>query len=445
MRHCTCTGNLSMVPHDTATGSCSWCKRWDTDNHYRTSMGGTKLKAKQPKRTISKKATEVLAPPCWYRSLEVLKISVCQSCTGNKDVPLTMCSRFSEPCFTGVYNPKEGRSCMKCEVPAEERNPPPEPSLLQLTSPSLSVNMVMPSNKRPHVYRGGILQIWLTNACDRSCFNCTQLSNLAGKPRFMTPDQFRVAVASLKDYFGVVAVFGGNPMISPHFEEICRDLRAAIPWEQRGLWSNHPKGKGRTAAITFNPRYSNLNTHCSQEAYDEFARDWPESKSYLKGLDSDSRHSPPFVAMKDVIADEAERWRLIQDCDINKNWSAMICVFRGQLRGFFCEIAASQAMLHQDEPDYHDTGLPITPGWWKQGQEAFAGQIKKHCHECGIPLRGHGELANNPDGKEQVSQTHAANYKPKRPGRIVEVVDNLIQLGSPLVRITDYIQNGAIA
>ena len=303
--------------------------------------------------------------------------------------------------------------------------------------------MVMPSDKRP-VYRGGVLQIWITNACDRSCFNCTQCSNLAGKPRFMTPDQFRLAASSLKDYFGVVGVFGGNPTLHPRFEDICRDLRAAIPWEQRGLWSNHPKGRGRTAAITFNPAFSNLNVHQSQEAHDEFARDWPECRPYLKGLDSDSRHSPPFVAMKDVIPDEAERWRLIQGCDINKDWSAMICVFRGQLRGFFCELAASQAMLHQDEPDYPDTGVPITAGWWKQGQAAFAEQIKKHCHECGVPLRGHGALANDESGTEQVSGTHAAAYKPKRPGRRVEVVTGLIQLGRPLTKATNYIENGAI-
>lgn len=305
----------------------------------------------------------------------------------------------------------------------------------------LPVEMVMPSQKRPHIYRGGILQIHVTRACDRACNNCTQGSNLKGRVEFISPDLFRCAVESLKDYFGVVGIFGGNPCLHPQFDELCKILRGAIPFEQRGLWSNHPKGKGKVAAVTFNPAFSNLNVHQSQEAYDEFAHDWPQCRPYLKGLDSDSRHSPPFVAMRDVIPDEADRWRLIQDCDINRNWSAMVGVFRGQLRGWFCEIAGAQASLHQDEPEYPDTGVPITPGWWKQGQDAFAHQIKKHCHECGVPLRGRGALANG-DEPSQFSETHASIYRTR--GGKTEQATELIQLGSPLKRITDYIENGSI-
>jgi hypothetical protein len=299
--------------------------------------------------------------------------------------------------------------------------------------------MVMPSERRP-VYLGGILQIWVTRACDRACFACTQGSNLAGKPEFMSVDQFRCAVESVRDYFGVIAMFGGNPTIHPQFDELCKVFREKLPWERRGLWSNHPLGKGRHCAITFNPRYSNLNVHQSQEAYDQFARDWPDCKPYLKGLDSDSRHSPPFVAMKDVIPDEAERWKLIGNCDINRNWSSMIGVFRGQLRGWFCEIAGAQSMLHQHDENYPDTGVPIVPGWWKQPQLAFEKQIAKHCHECSVPLKGYGALANS-GPTEQVSETHRGIYTPKRKDRPVELVTELIQLGKPLARATDYLEN----
>lgn len=308
-----------------------------------------------------------------------------------------------------------------------------------LDKPTMPVRMVMPRDYREGIYLNGILQIHVARACDRACNNCTQGSNLKGPANFMSIDQFKIAVQSLSDYFGVVGIFGGNPCIHPQFGELCRILRGVIPWEQRGLWSNHPKGNGAHAAITFNPAYSNLNVHQSQEAYDEFCRDWPESISYLKGLDTDSRHSPPFVAMRDVIPDEQERWKLIQNCDINKNWSAMIYVFRGQLRGSFCEIAAAQAMLHQDDPDYPDTGVPIVPGWWKQGQEAFEQQIRKHCHECGIPLRGYGALANS-DEPTQYSATHAGIMKLR--GGASEQVTDLLQLGRPLKRMTDYIENG---
>ena len=82
-----------------------------------------------------------------------------------------------------------------------------------------------------------------------------------------------------------------------------------------------------------------------REAYDEFRRDWPEARPF--GLDKDSRHSPVYLDMTELVPDEAERNRLISGCDINQHWSAMIGVFRGQLRGYFCEIAGAQAMLKQ--------------------------------------------------------------------------------------------------
>lgn len=308
--------------------------------------------------------------------------------------------------------------------------------------PALPITLLSPREKRPHVWRQGILQIWITRTCDRACYGCTQGSNLGGKPEIMTPDQFKIAVDSIKDYWGVVGIFGGNPVTSPYFDEICKILRGTIPYEQRGLWCNHPQGKGRQARITFNPSVSNLNVHQSQEAWDEFARDWPESKTYLKGLDCDSRHSPPYVALKDVVEDEKERWDLISKCDINKNWSAMIGVFRGQVRGWFCEIAGAQSMLHQHEPDYPDTGVPITPRWWDRPIDDFSHQVKKHCHECGIPLKGYGALANT-GPSEQVSKIHESIYIPKRRDRNVELVTTKAQLGvKSLPVITDYIDNG---
>lgn len=309
---------------------------------------------------------------------------------------------------------------------------------------SVPVKMTMPSEKRP-VWRGGVIQIWITRACDRMCYGCTQASNLGGKAEFIAVDQFRAAVETLKDYWGVVGIFGGNPVLHPQFDKICGILRDAVPWEQRGLWCNHPKSKGAIAAATFNPAVSNLNVHQSQEAWEAFASSWPESKPYLKGLTSDSRHSPPWVAMKDVIPDEEERWRLIDNCDINRYWSAMIGVFRKELRAWFCEIAGSQAMLHQHELDYPDTGLPVASGWWKRPHADFEIQIRKHCHECGIPLKGYGALANSGPA-EQVSETHKAVFAPRERDRKVELVVLREQLKEGnLPRVTDYIENSAVS
>lgn len=314
--------------------------------------------------------------------------------------------------------------------------------------------MKSPRDPRP-VWRGGVLQIWVTRACDLACTSCTQASHLAGKPGFMTPEQFEQACQSLcgktwggktywaeSPYFGVVGMFGGNPCVHPQFEQLCRIMRKYIPFDQRGLWSNNLMGHGVTCRKTFNPDVSNLNVHQSKEAYEEMLRDWPFCQP--KGLHEDSRHSPPFVAMQDMedMTDD-ERWALIGDCDVNQRWSALIGVFRGNLRAWFCELAGSQAMLHENEPDYPDTGKAVEPGWWNQGIEAFEAQVRYHCFACGHPLRGHGDFART-GTTDYVSKTHAGIYKLKRPaGKTVRVVTRRAELGDTVSAATQYLPGEA--
>ena len=297
-------------------------------------------------------------------------------------------------------------------------------------------NMVAPSDSRPGIWRGGILQIMVTRACDMACHGCTQGSQFGGKPAVMTPDQFQTAIDSLEGYFGVIGVFGGNPCTSPYFDDYCRILRGSVPYDQRGLWCNHPRGKGAVCRATFDPRHSNFNVHLSSDAYDEFARDWPESLPHLKGIAEDSIHGSPWVAMRDVVPDEDERWRLISQCEINRYWSALIGVVRGELRAFFCEIAYAQAALHADNPDWArtgkpmpDTGLPVTPGWWRKPMSEFAEQVNVHCHNCGVPLKRRGQLAVG-GTHEEVSETHLSIARPKVRDRPVRVVS----IGGPIAR-----------
>ena len=416
---------------------CPFCHHWRNTPGFGADVRPAKIGAAPPRpRQAGSPAPTTFTLPCVHRSTQPIGEQVkCRKCANLPAMDVYRCDIHGKCVVPNAPKSNDIKCCRFCT----ERIAEPVSSATSAKGPGLiPVKMVYPDERRHGIYRGGIIQIHVTRACDRSCNNCTQGSNLKGPVHHMSLDMFRIAVDSLKDYFGVVGIFGGNPCIHPQFPELCTELRRTIPWVQRGLWSNHPKGKGRHCAITFNPAYSNLNVHQSQEAWDEFHRDWPECRPYLKGLDSDSRHSPPFVAMKDVVPDEQKRWELIANCDINKNWSALIGEFRGELRGYFCEIAAAQAMLHQDEPDYPDTGVPIVPGWWKQGQDAFDKQIRKHCHECGVPLRGHGALANS-DEPSQFSATHASIYRTR--GGAVQQVTQLVQLGKSLVRATDYIEN----
>lgn len=353
--------------------------------------------------------------------------------------------------------------------------------------------MVAPAGARPSKpYRGGVIQVHVTRACDKACFGCTQGSNLAGKTEFITVENFERAVLSLRVYWGVIGVFGGNPATSPHFAEYCAIMRKHVPGDQRGIWCNNPVTleNAREMRRTFDPSISNLNVHLDQRAHDLFKDGWPECNPV--GLHTDSRHSPPFVAMKDVmqristpvddktagvclhangkttsdletlphdtgsqeykcrcvkVPDESRIWELISRCDINQHWSAMVGQFRGQLRAWFCEVVGAQAMLHQDEPDYPDTGTKIPETyehpWWQLPMQSFAAQVRKHCFDCGVPLRGYGELAcADETGIEQTSETHAGVYRPKRRGRLVERVTELAQLEvGKLQRTTDYLGN----
>ena len=269
----------------------------------------------------------------------------------------------------------------------------------------------------------------VTRSCDLSCAHCTQGSNLAGKPAMMTPDQFDQACKSLDGYFGVAGMFGGNPCVHPQFETLCEIMRARFPLQQRGLWTNNLMGKGAAARITFWPPHSNLNVHLQSDAYEEMRRDWPEAINHIRGMDQDSIHSSPWVAMKDVIPDEKERWRLIGQCDVNQHWSALVGVVRGELRAFFCELAYAQAALHQDNPDWDgtgkpmpDTGLQVTPGWWRKPMDDFETQVRVHCHACGIPMRRKGIGACGSDVLEH-SKTHEFIARPKRKGQESQIID----------------------
>lgn len=311
--------------------------------------------------------------------------------------------------------------------------------------------MVAPGTKRPGKYMDGVIQVHVTRACDKACFNCTQASHVSGKPRFVSLGVFEACLRSLEGYWGVVGMFGGNPALHPQFHRLCELLEKYVPRMRRGIWCNNPLNAENASLMrqVFNPGVSNINVHMDERAAELFVRYWPEV--HVVGLREDSRHAPPWVAMKDVEPDESKRWDLISRCDINKHWSAMCGEFRGQPRAWFCEIAGAQAIRYQDNPSYPDTGYDPSVRytsrdgtlqnveWWQLSMRDFERQVRKHCHECGVPLRGRGELAVGGEA-EQVSGTHAVDFVPKREGRRVELVQAREQLGERTGRFTDYLE-----
>lgn len=248
--------------------------------------------------------------------------------------------------------------------------------------------MCHPGARRRGIWREGVIQIKVTNACDLSCSNCTVGVGFAKKLHkifYMSPTQFRAACRSLRGYHGVIGMFGGNPCIHPQFEELCDVFRQEVPdIDQRGLWSNRLFGHGPVCQKTFCPEHSNLNVHGNRDAYEEMKAGWPECKPLIAGTEGPSQHSPIWGSMLDLGLTESEMWSRVSQCYVNQTWSAEITVIRGELHAFFCEIAATMAELEGSE----EHGSPVVPGWWKASMHMLQAQVKAYCTRCLIPMNG---------------------------------------------------------
>jgi hypothetical protein len=248
--------------------------------------------------------------------------------------------------------------------------------------------MKSPADTRPGAWRGGVIQVKVTTYCDLDCKNCSVAVGIARKLKRqwnMPVEAYREALKSLKGFPGVVGLFGGNPCLHPQFEDLCQILEDEFPdKDQRGLWSNRLYGHGTTCRRVFSPQHSNLNVHGVQKAYEEIRWDWPEANPV--GLKEPSMHGPLFGALKDVGYTEAEMWAAVGNCPINQNWSACITYtpgsVRDKVRGYFCEIAATQAEISGE----WYAGIPVYPGWWVGHMEKYKHQVDFHCRHCLVPM-----------------------------------------------------------
>jgi hypothetical protein len=389
------------------------------------------------------------APPCAYLGLPIpgeggaQATRECAACRGSVRLKLWAClhpGHEEHPETTA----KDCRRCADYEAGGAERATPNRSD--DVSAGTMPVKMVVPSQKRPGIWRGGVIQIMATRSCDLACHGCTAGSNLVSKPAVMTPEQFEAAVLSLEGYWGVYGCFGGNPCTSRYFPDYCRILKAHVPYQQRGIWTNRMMGHGALIRTTFNPAVSNVNVHLSQEAYDEFAADWPEAiearKEHVdRGLTDDARHGSPWISMKDLEElpfpdgssrpnTEANRWELIGNCTINKNWSSIVGLVGGELRAFACEIMLHAAAMHAENPDWDETGQPmpdvglaVEKDWWRRPLADFEGQFRTFCHNCSVPLNRPGQLAIGGE-REEFSERHRWIARPKVRGREVAFISS---------------------
>jgi len=229
-------------------------------------------------------------------------------------------------------------------------------------------------------YEMKIICIDITNKCDLACSNCTRL--LENQDAFweMTPENFRLAARSLADFPGIIAVIGGNPVMHRDFKEICDIFVEEIPDKmRRGLWTNNVFKHSDLSEGVFG--IFNLNPHGTERGIKSLAK--------LKDLgwyhEDHSSHSPLLTAGKDLF-EEDEMWDRISKCDVNHEWSASIVQNKGNLRAYFCEVAASFDLARGT-----DNGIEPVAGWWRRNVSEFDDQVKHFCPGCGVPakLKGH--------------------------------------------------------
>jgi organic radical activating enzyme len=273
-----------------------------------------------------------------------------------------------------------------------------------------------------------IICIDITNKCDLACSNCTRL--LENQDAFwdMSLENFREAVRSLSDFPGTIAVIGGNPAMHRDFEGICKILVEEIPQkERRGLWTNNVFKHAELVKEVFGG--FNLNPHGDARGIKslEPIRELKIGNYY----EGHSMHSPLLTAVKDIFP-ENEMWDRISNCDINQEWSASIVQNKGQLRAYFCEVAAAFDLARGT-----DNGIPVTPGWWRKGIRDFSNQVKHFCPGCGVParLKGHKDCEET-DTYTKTNSDLAEKSRDKKRRKIVELDPTTLDFEH--VKVTQY-------
>lgn len=165
------------------------------------------------------------------------------------------------------------------------------------------------------------IQIEITNTCINRCANCTRFVGLT-KPYMMEFEYFKKAIDSMDRFHNMTGIMGGEPLLHPEFEKFCEYALSKIPRMQLGLWTCFPKGyeKYREVIVeTFGNVF--LNDHTRDDIF----------------------HHPFLVAAKDMVGNRDMIFYVADKCYFQRAWSASI-----NPRGaYFCEIAASYAMLCQ--------------------------------------------------------------------------------------------------
>lgn len=236
-----------------------------------------------------------------------------------------------------------------------------------------------------------IIEIDITNACDKRCSNCTRLCGHQKRPFFMDFDTFKRAVDSLDGYQGIRSIMGGEPTLHPEFERFIRYLGSKFP-ERKNPFIYPQKDFIRQVHrveldnfemiddgveridIVGPGMFSNMGASYKKH-YEVITDILP-----FQGLNDHLNpiyHQTALITRKELGISDDE-WVSIRDnCWLQNEWSAGITP-----KGcFFCEVAGVLDML-LDGPG----GWPIEAGWWKRTPDQFGDQLH-WCELCGFALQ----------------------------------------------------------
>ena len=225
------------------------------------------------------------------------------------------------------------------------------------------------------------IQIETTTRCTKVCSNCTHCT---GHTQIwdMSMQKFKQAVDSMEKFPRQVGLIGGDPVLSPHFEEQCLYLQKKLPREKLGLWTCFP-----TSGI----KYRKL---ICDTFYSVFLNDQTRD---------DILHGPVLVASQEVKLEQWLKDYCIHHCWLQASWSGSITP-KG---AFFCEVAGALNGLF--DLDY---GWPVEPGWWTRSPQNFGKQLEL-CKLCGvaIPLKKRASI----EGIDDISQGNYEKLKDISP------------------------------
>jgi len=233
------------------------------------------------------------------------------------------------------------------------------------------------------------IQIEVTNACHKSCSNCTRFCGEHPKPFFMDVDTFKKAVDSMEGFDGIVGVMGGEPTLHPQFSELVDYYESKVEdprpkafigdptptFKEYGRMVKYERGRKRGLWSALGTNYYK---HFEQ-IQDVFAH------QVVNDHHSVSTHQAILVTRKELGIPDDEWVKLRDNCWVQNLWSASITP-KG---AFFCEIAGALDMLFNGPG-----GWPIEPGWWKRKPSEFGDQLK-WCEMCSCALKVPANNAND--------------------------------------------------